>query len=139
MEATQTHPARQKQDQYAMPKTVMIVDDSASLRQAPGIALRDGDMKPCVRLAVEGELAIYRANELKHTFLRALESAGTLIVDLSAVTEIDSAGVQLLMMLDASAREIGCELRLVGHSPAVREVFELIDLAGYFNDPLLAP
>jgi anti-anti-sigma factor len=84
-------------------------------------------------------LTIYRANELKQTFLSALDGADALTVDLSGVTEIDSAGVQLLMMASASARETGCEFRLTGHSLAVREVFELLDLASYFNDPLLAP
>jgi anti-sigma B factor antagonist len=93
----------------------------------------------CVQVAVEGELTIYRANELKQIFLSALDGADTLVIDLSAVTEIDSAGVQLLMMASAAAREAGCELRLIGHSPAVREVFDLLDLASYFNDPLLAP
>ena len=29
------------------------------------------------------------------------------------------------------------ELRLVGHSPAVLDVFELLNVAGYFNDPLV--
>jgi anti-anti-sigma factor len=94
---------------------------------------------PCAQIAVEGELTIYRANELKQTLLAALEHADALAIDLSGVTEIDSAGVQLLMMASASAHEAGCELRLTGHSPAVREVFELLDLASYFNDPLLAP
>jgi anti-sigma B factor antagonist len=96
-------------------------------------------VQPCSQLAVEGELTIYRANELKQTLLSALEGTDALAIDLSGVIEIDSAGVQLLMLASAAARAAGCELRLTGHSPAVREVFELLDLARYFNDPRLAP
>lgn len=90
-------------------------------------------------LKLEGELTIYRAAELKDTLLAPLAEATSLEADLAGVTEIDSAGVQLLMLAKQTAQANGCELRLVGHSPAVVDVFELLDLAGHFGDPMLVP
>lgn len=88
-------------------------------------------------LRIEGELTIYRAAELKDVLLEALKARRALEVDLSEVSEIDTAGVQLLMMAKQAAREQGAELHLVRHSPAVLDVFELLDLAAHFGDPLL--
>jgi anti-anti-sigma regulatory factor len=53
------------------------------------------------------------------------------------VQELDSAGVQLLMLLKKEAESHGKALHLVNHSPAVIEVFQLLDLAGHFGDPMV--
>jgi anti-anti-sigma factor len=90
-------------------------------------------------LHVEGEMTIYRAAELRDVLLTALKGRRSLEIDLADVSDIDSAGVQLLMMAKQAAQAQGAELRLVRHSPAVIEVFELMDLAGHFGDPLLVP
>lgn len=88
-------------------------------------------------LRLEGELSIYRATELKQALLAPLAQSTTLEVDLSAVTELDSAGVQLLMLAKKSAQEKQCALRLVAHSPAVLEVLEMLNLVAHFGDPLV--
>jgi anti-sigma B factor antagonist len=90
------------------------------------------------RISIDGELNIYRAHEIKQTFLAAVRDASALEVDLSSVTEIDSAGVQLLMMLRSAARERACEVRLTGPSPAVCEVFELLELTDWCDGPVPA-
>ena len=86
---------------------------------------------------IEGELTIYQAGELAPVLLAALAAAPVLAIDLSRVTELDTAGVQLLMMLKRAARAQDRELQLLAHSPAVLEVFELLNLAAYFGDPLV--
>jgi anti-sigma B factor antagonist len=88
-------------------------------------------------LRIEGEMSIYRAVELKQTLLASLNEAAELEVDLAAVTELDTAGVQILMLLKRQALATRRKLRLVAHSPAVLEVFELLNLASYFGDPLV--
>jgi anti-anti-sigma factor len=90
------------------------------------------DQDPAV-LRIEGELTIFRATELKPVLL-----APTLReVDLSRVTELDTAGVQLLMLAKKTAQAAQRELRLVALSPAVIEVFDLLNVAAYFDDPLV--
>ncbi|WP_443094347.1 STAS domain-containing protein [Pseudoduganella chitinolytica] len=83
-------------------------------------------------LCIEGEMTIYRAAELKDVLFDALRQATAdaraLALDLSQVTEFDSAGVQLLLMARREAQRQGHPLQLVAHSPAVREVLNLTGL-----------
>ncbi|SFV10886.1 STAS domain-containing protein [Pseudoduganella namucuonensis] len=89
------------------------------------------------KVAIDGELNIYRAGDLKTLLQGELQRCATLEVDLAGVTEVDSAGLQVLMLAKQTARAEHRELRLVGHSPAVLEVFELLDLGAWFGDALL--
>ncbi|MEO8299169.1 MAG: STAS domain-containing protein [Burkholderiales bacterium] len=90
-------------------------------------------------LRIEGEFTVYRAAELKSLLLDAVASEPLVEVDLSAVSELDTAGLQLLMLAKRSALAANRELRLVKHSPAVVDVLQLLDLAAYFGDPLVVP
>lgn len=85
-------------------------------------------------LQLEGELTIPRAAELKPVLLDA--NAPTEF-DLSRVTSIDSAGLQLLILAKREALAAGRELRLVRHSQAVLDVFDLLNMAAYFGDHLV--
>lgn len=85
-------------------------------------------------LKMEGELTIFRAAELKPLLLETPELTE---IDLSAVTELDTAGVQLLMLAKKTAQTQGRELRLTGHSAAVLDVFELLNVAAYFDDQMV--
>ena len=70
-------------------------------------------------LALEGELSIYRAAELKTALLGALDMAdvdGGFELDLSKVSEIDSSGLQLVLLAGREARSAGKPLRLTGCS-----------------------
>ncbi len=87
-------------------------------------------------LRIEGELTIFRALEIKDQLLTEPLPQE---IDLSGITELDSAGVQLLLLAKKTALEAQRELRLVAHSPAVIEVFELLNLAAHFGDPLVIP
>lgn len=85
-------------------------------------------------LRLEGELTIFRAMELKPMLLTEPLPPE---IDLAGVTEIDTAGVQLLLLAKKTAQAQQRELRLVNHSPAVLEVFELLNVAALFDDPLV--
>lgn len=85
-------------------------------------------------LRIEGELSIFRAAELKQALLCEPQPTE---VDLSGVTEIDTAGLQLLMLAKRTAQAAKRELRLVGHSAAVIDVFELLNVSGFFDHPLV--
>ena len=89
-----------------------------------------------VRIA--GEMTIYDAAAQKDRLLGAVaDGDGTLEIDLSGVSELDLAGLQILMLAKRSAQRRGRDLRLVGHSPAVLEVFELASVTAFFGDPLV--
>jgi anti-anti-sigma regulatory factor len=85
-------------------------------------------------LRIEGELTIFRAMELKPELLADPLPEE---INLAGVSEIDTAGVQLLMLAKRTALAQHRTLHLVAHSPAVIEVFELLNVAAYFGDPLV--
>jgi anti-sigma B factor antagonist len=93
----------------------------------------------CLRLYPEGELTIYRVGELKPCLLDALTQSDAIELDLSAVSELDTSGVQLLMLIKREAVAAGKALTISGHSAAVLEVFELLGLGGWFGDPQVLP
>ncbi len=89
------------------------------------------------RITLDGELTIYRAADLKVLVLDALRKARVLEIDLSGVTELDTAGLQVLMLAKQAAAADQRELRLLRHSPAVVEIFEMLDLVAFFGDAVL--
>jgi anti-anti-sigma factor len=79
-------------------------------------------------VCIEGEMSVYRAAELKPALLGPALDGGLLELDLSAVTEIDSAGLQLLLLArrEVLARDGG--LRVVAQSPSIAEMLALLRL-----------
>lgn len=78
------------------------------------------------RLAVEGEMTIYRAAELKPALLEAVRGHDAPVLDLANVTEFDCAGLQLLLMARREAARLGRRLALVAPSPAVLDACALL-------------
>ena len=79
-------------------------------------------------ILLEGELTIYRAAELKPLLLAALPGTGPIELDLAEVSEVDTAGLQLLMMVQREAPKAGTRLEITGHSKAVTETLALCNL-----------
>ena len=91
------------------------------------------------RLSLTEDLTIYHALEQKTTLLDALAGADELELDLMQVSEIDSAGLQLLILLKKEAQRAGKRLSIVAHSQSVRSVIDFCNLAAELGDPLLIP
>ena len=89
------------------------------------------------QIKIDGELTIYVANEFKQTLLPALEDFEKMEVDLSRVTEVDSAGVQFLMALKKlSSKSQQKEVRFTHHSQTIIDALELLSLSTRFDDPI---
>jgi anti-sigma B factor antagonist len=84
---------------------------------------------PVTAFAIDGELTIYRAAELQAALAQAIAGPDALALDLSGVTDIDGAGVQLLL----AAKKSAPALTVQRPSPAVLEAFELLDLLAHFG------
>ncbi len=97
----------------------------------PRVAHRRG----CMR--VRGEMTVYAAEALKTELFAALQRHRRAnLLDLSQVTEFDTAGLQLLLAARRQAQAEGRTLRLVTPAPAVREVLELCHLGAWIDaDP----
>jgi anti-anti-sigma factor len=95
-------------------------------------------MPPAMHAAALPELTIVHAAAQREAWLAALDEgagAAALALDLSAVTEIDSAGVQLLLALHGSLVERGRELRLHAPNSLVLEALRTLGLAGLLMPP----
>ncbi len=91
------------------------------------------------RLRLQGELTIYSAAAAREALLARMQPGAPLELDLAGVTEIDSAGLQLLMSAKLHARAQDGELRLAAHAAPVLELIELLDVGAWLGDPLLLP
>lgn len=87
--------------------------------------------------SVGGELTIYEAEGLRDELLTALDGHSALELDLSSVSEIDTAGLQVLMALKKTGRGRGVPVTLSHHSESVTRAIHLFDLAQYFGDPMV--
>jgi anti-anti-sigma factor len=83
-------------------------------------------------LRIVGEMTIFRAAELKGPLLALLDDPAQPALDLAGVTEIDTAGLQLLLLVRREAQARGREVRLTGRSAAVVELLELAGVAAHF-------
>lgn len=91
------------------------------------------ELEPTV-VAFSGELTIHTLTEQRARMLEA-GAAVDLIFDLSGITELDGAGLQLLVAAKRQRLAAGQSLRLTGHSRRIREAMERCGLAGFFGDP----
>lgn len=89
------------------------------------------------RLSLEGELTIYTAAEQKEKLVALVKGSPLSTLDLSGVTEVDSAGLQLLIMSKLEAERLEHRIEFVNHSDAVIETIELCNLLGLFDDPVI--
>ena len=81
-------------------------------------------------LRVQGEMTIYRAGELAQGLFTAVrEQSGDLHLDLSEVTEFDTAGLQILLMARHIAEARGARLDFVRASECVTDVLRLCNVA----------
>jgi anti-sigma B factor antagonist len=92
-----------------------------------------------VHLMLDGPMTIYTAGEIKARLVNGIGSAAIVELDLSHVGEMDTAGFQLLVMAKREAQRLGRTLRIVAHSPAVREVIDFYNMDAFFGDPMIIP
>lgn len=89
------------------------------------------------RLVITQDLTIYQAMEQKQQLMAALSGTDALELDLSQVAEMDTAGLQLLLLAKREAGLLNKDLSIVAHSPAVRQTLDFCNLASFFGDPVI--
>jgi anti-sigma B factor antagonist len=82
-----------------------------------------------VRIRVEGELALNSSSTLEGAVEAELTANRNVLLDLSAIDFIDSAGLRAMTALVRSAKTAGRELRLSTDLPAhARRLMEIVGL-----------
>lgn len=84
-------------------------------------------------VALEGEIDLDRAPEVRRLLLDCTSRGRDVLVDLSAISYIDSSGIASLVEALQSADRGGIAFGLVAVSPEARRVFELARLDQVFT------
>ena len=85
------------------------------------------------RVTLSGELTIYSVTQIKSALAEAMGKASEIEVDLAGVTEIDTAGLQLMLIVK---RHPGSAVHFVSHPPEVLRLVDLANLGGALGDPV---
>ena len=88
-------------------------------------------------ITINEDMTIYNAATQKPMLLEALADCDGLDLDLSQVSEMDTAGFQLLLLTKREATKANKTVRLTAHSKAVTELLDLYNMASYFGDPMV--
>jgi anti-anti-sigma factor len=84
-------------------------------------------------------MTIYHAAAQRPMLLEALDDCVELDLDLSQVSEMDTAGFQILLLTKREALKANKTVRLTAHSKAVTDLLDLYNMASYFGDPMVIP
>lgn len=103
------------------------------------LTILPGQLDGLTILALSGELTIFTAAQARQEILAHQTAHPDLQLDLAGVTELDTAGVQLLAWLKREAVRRGAALVFRHHSAPVMEVLDLLKVTQAFGDPMLLP
>ncbi len=93
--------------------------------------------KKLLHIPIEGEMTIFRAQELREAIIPVISGNDEIEIDLSNVTEVDAAGMQLMVSVKLEAILRGKTLRYVGHSKPIMDMIDLSGLGEFFGDQVI--
>lgn len=79
------------------------------------------------RVVIEGEMNIYNASEIKDRLLNVISECSCIELDLFNVNEIDTSGIQLLIMLNNEALRRHQKINIAMNN-AVRNAIKLLNI-----------
>jgi anti-anti-sigma factor len=89
-------------------------------------------------LTIEGELTVYTVHALKDRLMTAMAGRADLALDVRGVSEVDGAGIQLLLATQRELRQRGGTLTLSACPPPLLAALALTDLCDALGaSPLL--
>ena len=86
---------------------------------------------------LDGELTIYEAAALKDELFKKIEKCKGVSINLSNVSELDTACFQILIAAKSECDKKEIEFMMNSHSPSGLEVMELYNMGSYFGDPVV--
>ncbi len=85
------------------------------------------------RFSIEGKVTQSMVDELKEAILPVISRSQEIQIDLSTISEIDFAGLSLMVDAKLTAIERGKSMHFTGHSEPVIEILEISGLKGFFD------
>lgn len=86
---------------------------------------------PQQQMSIIGELTIFSVQDIRARLLEALAGLDQLTIDLSGVSELDSAGLQLMLL---ASRQPGKTVRWRHHPGEVRYLMALANVGHLLDD-----
>jgi anti-anti-sigma factor len=86
-------------------------------------------------LRIRGEMTIYDATAIKDSLFAALDGEPAARIDLQGVSELDTTGIQILIMAERASASRGVPFSLTNPSDVVKEALELLRLTAWFAAP----
>jgi anti-sigma B factor antagonist len=86
-----------------------------------------------VCLALSGEMTVFHVAENMEILLHYVGLHPYLIVDVSELTDLDMAGLQLLMLLKKESEKISCRIFFKHHSQVVLHIAALLHMETFFD------
>ncbi len=90
-----------------------------------------------VRARLQDSLDISSVSEARDHLLQVLRSGSEVLLDFSSMTEIDTAGVQLVIALRGEALRSGVSCRCNRPSSAVLDVFRVLGRDDIFDEAIV--
>jgi len=85
------------------------------------------------KLVIDEELTIYVIDSIREELSKELDIYNNFDLNLAAVEEFDSAGVQLLLAFTHEIKRLEKTFTLSKASPVVMKLFDTYGLSDYFN------
>jgi anti-anti-sigma factor len=79
-------------------------------------------------IRIRGDMTIYDATPVKDGLFAALQGESEVCIDLSGVSEVDTTGVQILLMAQRACASRGVPFAVANLSDAMREALGLLRL-----------
>lgn len=89
---------------------------------------------PRKSMSISGELTIFSVQDVRMRLIEVLRELDEVSVDLGAVTEADTAGLQLMLL---AKRKPGKTVRFCNHSDEVLRLIDLANVGQTLGDPLI--
>ncbi|MDH5719361.1 MAG: STAS domain-containing protein [Spirochaetia bacterium] len=90
-------------------------------------------------IKIAGDMTIYHSIELKEKIFENIKNNNNIVIDLSGVLDMDTAGFQLLVLARKEAEREDKKLKIIGHSSAALKLFDLYGAVGFFGDKIKIP
>jgi anti-sigma B factor antagonist len=94
---------------------------------------QDSKFKGLCKLTIDNDMTIYAIKELKNSLDKEIELYQQFDLDLSAVEEIDTAGIQFLLALKRELLSKNKELKISSVSTVVSTLMESYSVNNFLN------
>jgi anti-sigma B factor antagonist len=82
-----------------------------------------------------GKITLNTTELLLEEILPLIPETKRIVLDLTQLAYLDSAGIGAMVRLWMSARKAGCEFKVRNLSPRIKDLFTMTNLAAIFGEP----